>query len=266
MNQMLVVVFDTETAAFEGLSALRDLHKEGGVSLYATAVIAKDKTGRISIKQEVERGPTGAAFGLLTGSLIGLLGGPAGFAIGASVGGLSGFLFDLQRVVVGSTFLADVSEALGPGKAAVLAEIEESWTSLVDERVRKHGGTVFRQFRVDVVDDQLAREGTAFEASLKSLQDELQHASAEQKAAVEMDIEHIKKQIRATQDQAAARLDQVKAEMDARVRTLQDQARQAGDRAKARIERRMAEVKADYEVRLKKLNQAWRLAKEALAA
>jgi hypothetical protein len=56
-NQMLVAVFDNETAAFEGLSALRALHKEGGISLYASAVIMKDKTGKVSVKQEVDRGP-----------------------------------------------------------------------------------------------------------------------------------------------------------------------------------------------------------------
>jgi hypothetical protein len=35
---------------------------------------------------------------------------------------------------------------------------------------------------------------------------------------------------------------------------------------KARIDKRIAEVKADFDVRSKKLNQAWTLTKEALAA
>jgi hypothetical protein len=54
--------------------------------------------------------------------------------------------------------------------------------------------------------------------------------------------------------------------MDARVKSLHDQAKGASDRAKARIDQRIAEVKADFEVRSKKLNQAWSLTKEALAA
>lgn len=29
MNKMIVAVFNNETAAFEGLSALKDLHKDG---------------------------------------------------------------------------------------------------------------------------------------------------------------------------------------------------------------------------------------------
>jgi hypothetical protein len=73
-------------------------------------------------------------------------------------------------------------------------------------------------------------------------------------------------QIEAMQDRAKARLDQAKAEMDAKIKLLQEQAKEASNRAKARIEKRIADVKADYDVRSKKLNQAWTLTKEALAA
>ena len=59
MNQMVVAVFDSDSAAFEGLRELRNLHKEGGVSLYASAVIVKDKTGKVSVKQEADKGPAG---------------------------------------------------------------------------------------------------------------------------------------------------------------------------------------------------------------
>jgi hypothetical protein len=34
---MLVAVFDNENKAFEGLGALKDLHKKGDITLYATA-------------------------------------------------------------------------------------------------------------------------------------------------------------------------------------------------------------------------------------
>jgi hypothetical protein len=55
-------------------------------------------------------------------------------------------------------------------------------------------------------------------------------------------------------------------ESDARIKALQAQVKGASDRTKARVEKRIAEVKADFEVRSKKLNQAWTLTKEALAA
>ena len=42
MNKMLVAVFDTEPAAYEGLNALTELHADGDITLYATAVLVKD--------------------------------------------------------------------------------------------------------------------------------------------------------------------------------------------------------------------------------
>lgn len=266
MNKMLVAVFDREAAAFEGLSALKDLHRNGDISLYSSAVIAKDNTGKIELKQAADTGPVGTAVGLLTGSLIGILGGPAGMALGASLGGLAGLVFDANKSGVDVTFLDDVSKTLTAGKVAVLAEIEESWTAPVDTRLHKLGGMVFRRLRGEVVGDQLARESAALEADLKALNDELKQAAAESRAAIQKDIERVKTQIKATQDQAKARLDQAKAETEARVKALQDQAKAATGLAKARIEKRIADAKADFETRSQKLSQAWTLAKEALAA
>jgi uncharacterized membrane protein len=266
MNKMLVAVFDTETAAFEGLKALRDLHRDADITLYSSAVIVKDKTGKISVKQVADDGPVGTALGLLTGGLIGILGGPAGLAIGATVGGFTGFLFDLDKSGTGATFLDDVSKTLTAGKAAVLAEMEESWTTPVDARLHERGGIVFRRLRSEVVEDQLVRESAAFDADLKALQDDLKQGIAEDRAAIQKDIEQVKKQMKGAQDQAKARLDQAKAETEARVKALQDQAKTATGLAKARIEKRIADAKAAFEARSQKLSQAWTLAKEALAA
>jgi hypothetical protein len=48
MNKTLVAVFNTEPAADEGLSALKELHKNGDLTLYATAPSASSRlpTGR----------------------------------------------------------------------------------------------------------------------------------------------------------------------------------------------------------------------------
>lgn len=266
MNKMLISIFDTEAAAFEGLSALKDLHRDGDISLYSAAVIVKDKNGKINVKQAADAGPAGTAVGLLTGSLIGILGGPAGMVLGASLGGLTGLLFDIDKSGVDITFVDDVSKMLSAGKSAVLADVEESWTTPVDARLHKLGGMVFRRLRAEVVEDQLVRESAALEANLKALDDDLKQGVAENRAAIQKDIELVKKQLKATQDQAKARIDQVKAEADAKVKALQDQAKGASERGKARIEKRIADVKADLDIRSKKLSQAWTLTKQALAA
>jgi len=266
MNKMLLAVFDSETAAFEGLKALKDLHDNGDITLYSWAVIARDKNGKIELKEQADRGPVGTALGLLTGSVIGLLAGPAGAVIGASLGSLSGLLFDLDNSDVGVAFFGDVSKTLTAGKTAVLADVDETWTTPVDVRLREHGGVVSRRFRSEVVEDQLVRESAAFEASLKALDEEFRQASAENRAAIQKEIDETKKQLKATQDQAKARLDQANTEMEARIKALQAQAKGASDRAKARIDKRIAAARADFDVRSKKLNQAWKLTKGALAA
>jgi uncharacterized membrane protein len=157
MRQMLVAVFDNETAALEALRELRELHSEGGVSLCASAVIVKDKAGKVSVKQTTDQAPAGLVLGMLVGGLVGALGGPGAVPLGAYIGGLAGLLVDLGKFGIDLSFFDNVSKALTDGKAAVLAEVEESWTSLLDERLGKYGGTVYRRFRVDVVEDRLRR-------------------------------------------------------------------------------------------------------------
>ena len=90
MNKMIVTVFNNEKSAYEGLTAIKQLHTEGSLTLYAAAVIAKDRKGVVSVKQADEPGPAGTIFGLAAGSLVGLLGGPVGLAVGAATGTFAG--------------------------------------------------------------------------------------------------------------------------------------------------------------------------------
>src|SRR5262245_57540567 len=184
MNKMIVAVFRNESAAYEGLSALRELHKEGDISLYASAVILKSSNGTVSVKQSETEGPVGTALGMLTGSVVGILGGPVGVAAGASMGGLTGALFDLNKTDIDINFVDEVSRALSPGKAAVLADVEETWAAPVDTRIGRLDGLVFRRLRSEVIEDQLARESAAFDAELKQLHEELAQARAEDRAAL----------------------------------------------------------------------------------
>src|SRR5262245_29800560 len=116
MNKMLVAVFNSEGRAFEGLSALKDLHKDGDITLYATAVLSKDASSKITMRQAADEGPMGTALGMLAGSMLGLLAGPVGLAMGASIGGLSGLIADLNKSGIDVQFVDDVSKALSPGK------------------------------------------------------------------------------------------------------------------------------------------------------
>ena len=151
MDKVVAVVFDNEKQAYDGLRAFRDLHRDGSITLYSNAFVAKDESGEVSWRETGES-PDGTFFGLLTGSLVGLLGGPIGVAVGASTGTLIGSAFDLTRAGIAGDFLEEVSEYLLPGKAAVIAELDEEWQAPIDNRMESLGGHVFRRNRIEIED------------------------------------------------------------------------------------------------------------------
>jgi uncharacterized membrane protein len=166
MNKMLVAIFNKTPAAFKGVIALRDLHRAGDITLYTTAVIVKEPSGKISIKQATEREVVGAPLGFLSGILLGALGGPIGLAIGGSIGGLAGLIFDLAKAGVSADFLENASQALPPGKAALLAEVDETLEAPVDMKLLKLGGHVYRRPRSEFVEEQLLDELDAINVEL----------------------------------------------------------------------------------------------------
>ena len=151
MDKVVAVVFNEEKQAYEGLRAFRDLHADGSITLYSNAVVAKDASGKLSVRETSEV-PEGTFFGLLTGSLIGILGGPLGVAVGASTGTMIGATFDLARAGISDDFLQEMSEYLLPGKTAVITEVDEDWQAPIDTRMEALGGHVFRRNRIEVED------------------------------------------------------------------------------------------------------------------
>jgi len=197
MDRMLVVVFDTETKAYEGKKTLLQLDDEGSIAVYAYAVVAKNADGTTTVRQSDEPGPLGTLLGTSLGSLIGLLGGPIGLAIGAGVGLIAGSAADLNNARVGGDFVDDVTKVLLPNKFAVVAEIQEDWTTPVDTRMEAIGGTVFRRALSDVkhtVDDE---ETTAMKADLAQMKAEQAKAHADRKAKLQEKINQLDSKLQA---------------------------------------------------------------------
>lgn len=265
MDKIVVVVFDSESKAYEGSQALQELQSEGSLNLYAKAVIAKDANGNVAVKQQGDMGPVGTAVGLLTGSLIGLLGGPVGVAIGVGMGTSGGMLYDLAQLGVGEDYLNEVGKSLLPGKAAVVAEVWEEWMLPVDTKMEALGGVVFRSTRMDFVDDQMEKDVDALNADLDELDAEFDQASAEAKAKLQIKINATKAKLQAAQDAMKARLQSSQQETEAKIQSLDAQAAKARGERKAKLEKRIAELKADSQRRSDQLKQAGQHIKEALS-
>ncbi len=265
MDKVIVVVFDTELKAYEGSKALEELQSEGSINIYAKAVIASDAAGKVAVKQQGDPGPVGTAVGLLTGSLIGMIGGPAGLAIGAGAGMYGGLVYDLADAGVSEDFLAEVADSLQPGKAAVVAEVWEEWTLPVDTRIEALGGVVFRTTRTEILDDQIEKDAAALKAELAELEAEREQATGEAKGKLQAKIDAARAKQQAMRDAIQARIEASQKESEAKIKSLQEQAARESGARKAKREARIAELQAEQKRRSDLLKQAWDLTKEAMS-
>ena len=246
MDRMLVIIFDDERKAYEGSKALQDLMNEGSIHLYAKAVIARDANGKVAVRQSGDMGPVGTGVGLLTGSLIGLLGGPLGVMVGAGLGTSVGMLADLAHAGISADFLGDVERNLGPGKAAVVAEVWEEWMLPVDTRMEPLGGVVIRRTRGEFVDTQINRDVEAGKAEIAEMNAERDQAVGAAKTRLQAKIDMAKTRMQKMQDDIQARIESSEKETE------------------AKIEQRIAEIRTEQAKRRDQLNQALEKAKEAL--
>lgn len=263
MNKMLIAVFETEQKAYEGLTALKSLHANGDITLYANAVIHKDQNGKILVLERSDEGPIGTGVGLITGSLIGLLGGPVGFAIGAFTGTMAGLVYDVSVDNVNTTFADDVSNALSKGKTAVVCEIDETWTVPADTKLGALDGQVFRRFRYEVEDEQINREAEAISNEYKQLKEEFKEAREDDKAKINASLEKLKNKAKAANDHLKKKMDDSQNQFEAKVNSMKGQMKNAGDKREAKLQKRIDSLTEEYNARTAKLKQAAKLVGEA---
>ena len=218
IDRMLVVVFDTEEKAYEGAKALFQLENEGSITVYASAVVTKNADGTATVRQSDVEPPLGTIFGTPLGSLIGLLGGPTGFAIGTAAGLLTGATADLHNARIGDDFLDDVKRDLLPNKFAVVAEIEEDWTTPVDTRMEAIGGSVFRRALSDVKHTIHDEHIAAMKADLAQSKAEHAKTRAEPKARLH------------------SRINELDAKIEVRLATAKERRQATEQQAKAKAE------------------------------
>jgi len=224
MDRMLVVVFDTEPKAYEGRKALHQLESDGSITVYAYAVVTKNADGTTAIRQSDEAGPFGGIAGTAVGSLIGLLGGPAGFAVGAVMGLVAGIAVDVNSTRIAQDFLEDVKKELQPNKFAVVAEIQEDWTTSVDTRMEAIGGKVFRRALTEVKHVVNDEEVAAMKADLAQLKAEHAKARADRKAKLEEKINQLDSKIQARLEKNKQRRQAAEAQAQAKVEALKAKA------------------------------------------
>lgn len=224
MDRMLVVVFDTEAKAIDGKNELLQLDDEGLITVYDHAIIGRNAEGTTTVKKTDDTGPLGTLAGAVLGSLIGLLSGPMGLAVGAVVGSLAGSTVDLHKTMIGEDFVADVTKELKPDRFAVVAEIQEDSTTLVDTRMASIGGIVFRCALSDV-EHALHQEHVAtMQTHLAQLKARQAQAHAQRKAKLEEKINQLDSKIQEQLRQANERREEAELAEKAKAEALQKKA------------------------------------------
>jgi uncharacterized membrane protein len=142
MSELIVLTFDDTEQAGQALEALKKERSGGYLKIDDAAVIVKDETGKIEVKNKLD---TGTKWGAVGGGLIGLILASvffplAGLAIGAIGGALVGKSLNLG---VDKKFVQDVTETLKPGMSALFV-IGSGNPDAIMAALRPFQGTIYQ--------------------------------------------------------------------------------------------------------------------------
>jgi uncharacterized membrane protein len=213
MENMMVIVFETETAVHDGALALKQLDEQGQISVHSIAVIEKNSDGTVGLAEEDEF-PTYAIKGTAVGSLIGLLEGPLGAVEGAKSGAMVGAADDLYNSEVNAEFLQKVASELSPSKYAVVADVSEEKMDPINTKMKALGGKIFRADKNAIENEQIK----TFDKQISQMEKEKK--SAERKAEIQTKIDELKAKRQRIIDRAKMRMEKTKREFKDKVQSL----------------------------------------------
>ena len=162
---VIAVTFPEESAAYQALSVLRQAAAADRVRVLSAAVVERDTFGGLRVREAADQpSGEGLAGGSLIGMLIGVLGGPVGMLLGFGAGALIGGALDVERVTESDAAMSGLARAIPPGRTALVAELEEVASEVVDGAMADLGGIVLRRPAADVLAELEAAEEVALAA------------------------------------------------------------------------------------------------------
>ncbi|WP_374686412.1 DUF1269 domain-containing protein [Promineifilum sp.] len=143
---LIIATFNSETNAAKAVEHLLTRHRAERDSLPAAALVSKDSTGKLTIKETGDIGTkTGAATGALIGGVLGLFSkrstlGTA--ALGALLGGVAARKLDTG---IPDPRLEAIGRSLEMATGAAVAIVEDSTFGGVEELLVSLGGSITRE-------------------------------------------------------------------------------------------------------------------------
>jgi uncharacterized membrane protein len=249
MEKIVVITFDSEPKAYEGIKKLKRLDADGSITIHQGVLLRRNKDGSIATDDgALADVPVRTLAGTALGALIGLLGGPAGAAAGATLGASAGLVGDIVVATLDEDFLMEVSSRLRPGAAAVVLDVSEEWVTPVDTELEPDARSIVRRPKVDVEDDLLAKRAEANDKELSALERELETAATERKAKLQARIDELKARMRAQVARFEEKKEQVQDESQRKREALKQKVSTATSNARHSIQARLDELEqADQE-------------------
>jgi uncharacterized membrane protein len=142
---VVVATFKSADAANAAAEALKDAHKKKEIAYKAYAVVSRDETKKLHVK---ETGDVGGIAGLVSGGLLGvviaIIAGPVGWVAAAVSGVAGGVVGGVSTKLIDSGVKSDeikaVGEKLEPGMSAVIVLADEA--APVEAKLTAAGGEV----------------------------------------------------------------------------------------------------------------------------
>ena len=194
MENVIMITFDVEAQAYQAFSQLKNDSVNSAYTILQMAVI-KNEDGKIVPADGFDSGIDSTDdtwTGGLIGSVVGILGGPLGVLLGASI-------MDANDADDNSSLILYGSQALGEGKTAIVALVQENDEKAFDLRLADYQCTITRWDAGEIADEveqaeqeqkQLAKEAREKLRAQKKADREKERA--EKRAAIHQKFEDFK--------------------------------------------------------------------------
>ncbi len=157
-SQIIVATFDDESKTYQAFSEIKRASVDGELKINGLTVMHRNLEGNFVIKDAAIRNYGGSITGGIIGSLVGILGGPIGILLGWGAGALIGGIRDAREILGDQNLFKTLSADMQVGNTALIGEIEDEKSTVVDQIVRRLGGVLLRRPTAEVEADVAAME------------------------------------------------------------------------------------------------------------